>query len=360
MPQPTRIGSTHARVGEVSYGEIEVMPLPTGGVEHVPVVLAQGREEGPCVWVVANIHGSEITGTAVVHTILQRLDCRMLRGTLVVLPTLNPAGMLTGSRTAPYDARDPNRSFPGRRHETEDPYNPSVYEQIASVLFEEIRASADYLLDLHNAHLRSTPYSIRDRVLYRSEAERGEAEQLAERLDGMVRAFGALVINEDLPETYVHKELHRSTAGAALNEARIPAFTAELGANRFVDPAGYEAGVRGVLSVLRWTGLLHDQGEVLQSTHTPYPVRAVDEPRAPASGVVRYLVEPGAHVQADTPLATLSDIWGRPVGDGVVRAEQEGWVVGLSNGSLTYPRQGLASLAVRDEAPLVAPWPNLD
>lgn len=359
MPQPASIGSAWARAGEVSYGEIEVMPLPTGGAERVPVVLAQGREEGPCVWVVANIHGSEITGTAVIHSILQGLDCRVLRGTLVALPTLNPAGMLAGSRTAPYDARDPNRSFPGTRRETEDPYNPSVYEQIASVLFEEIRASADFLLDLHSAQLRSIPYSIRDRVLYRSESERGEAERLAERLDGMVRAFGALVINEDLPTTYVHKELHRSTAGAALNESRVPAFTVELGANRFVDPAGYEAGVRGVLSVLRWTGLLQDQGEVLRSRHTPYPVRAVDEPRAPASGVVRYLVEPGEHVQTGTPVAILSDIWGRPVGDGVVRAEQEGWVVGLSNGSLTYPCQGLASLAIRDNAPLIAPWPDL-
>lgn len=359
MPQPASVGSARARAGKIIYGQIDVLRLPTGGIEFVPVALAQGVEEGPCVWLVANIHGSEITGTAVLHSILRTLDPQTLSGSLVILPTLNPAGMRTASRTPYYDSRDPNRSFPGRRRETEEEYYPSVYEQIAVILFQEIRASADYLIDIHNAQLRSIPYVIRDRVLYRSERDQAEAERLAERLDGMVQAFGALVVNEDLPSTYVSKELHRSTAGATLNEAHIPAFTAELGANRFVDPVGYQAGVRGILSVLRWTGLLRDGGEILQAPRTPHPIRAVDEPRSPASGIVQYLLEPGANVDPGTPIATLSDIWGRPVGEGVVRSEQEGTVLGLTNGSLVYPHQALASLAVRDDEPLVAPWPDL-
>lgn len=358
MPTPRQVGTAKPRSGSVSYGVLEVMDLPTGGMEQLPVVLAQGRADGPCVWLVSNIHGSEITGPAVLHSVLREVRPDRLSGTLVVLPTLNPAALRTSSRTPYYDTRDPNRSFPGRRKAGGEEYFPSVYEQIAARVFDVVRSSAEYLVDVHNAQLRSMPYAIRDRVLYGVDGERAHAEELSERLDGMVRAFGALVVNEDLPEAYVAKELHRSTAGAALNEARIPAFTAELGANQFVDPAGYEAGVRGVLSVLRWTGVLQDGGEVLSPPPMPYPVRSIDHPRAAASGIVRYTKAPGDRVTPGEEIATLSDIWGRPVGEGSVRTEREGWITGLTNGSLAYPHSALATLAVRDDEPLVARWPE--
>lgn len=358
MPQPSSVGTARAEGGRVTYGAVEVLELPTGGVENVPVSLVTGTRDGPCIWLVANIHGAEVTGTAVLHTVLRGLDPTELHGTVVVVSTLNPAGMRTHTRTAYYDDRDPNRSFPGRRRDTGEEYFPSVYEQIAQRVFEEIRASADFLIDIHNAQLRSAPYSIRDRVLYRSELERGEAEGLAQKLDGMVRAFGALIVNEDLPVTYISKELHRSTAGATLNEARIPAFTAELGAHRIVDPRGYETGLSGVLSVLRWAGLLRDGGPILSADQTPYPVRSIDHPRAPRSGIVRHIVAPGDHVLPGVSIATISDIWGRPLGEGEILTDFEGWVTGLSNGSVVYRNSPLCYLAVRDEEPLIAPWPE--
>lgn len=358
MPQPSAVGTARASKNELTYGALEVLDLPTGGKEFLPVALVTGDHDGPCMWLVANIHGAEVTGTAVLHTLLREIDPAQLSGTLVVLPTLNPAGMRAGTRSPYYDERDPNRSFPGRRRDTGEEYFPTVYEQIAQRVFEQIRASADYLIDIHNAQLRSIPYSIRDRVLYRAEAERAGAEKLSDRLDGMVWAFGALVVNEDVPKPYVARELHRSTAGAALNELGIPAMTLELGASRVVDQRGYEAGVRGVRSVLRWAGMLHDGGEALSARHTPYGVRSIDHPRSPGSGIVHPVAQPGDHLHPGDTVARLSDIWGRPIGEGEVRAEHEGWVIGLPNGSLAYRHAPLAYLAVRDDEPLVAPWPE--
>ena len=269
MPTPRAVGTAVPTAGRTTYGTLDVLDLPTGGAEKLPVAVVQGRADGPCVWLVANIHGGEVTGTAVLHSLLQELSPSAVAGTLVVLPTLNPGGMRAGSRTAPYDGRDPNRSFPGRRMQAGEEYFPSVYEQVAARIFEVMRESADCLVDLHNALLRSMPYAIRDRVLYRGERERGDAEGLLTRQAGMVAPFGALVVNEDLPVAYVSKELHRSTAGAALNEARIPAFTAELGGTGYVDPTGYEAGLRGMRSVLRWAGALRDGGELLAPPPAP-------------------------------------------------------------------------------------------
>jgi hypothetical protein len=42
----------------------------------------------------------------------------------------------------------------------------------------------------------------------------------------------------------------------------------------------------------------------------------------------------------------------------VVRAEADGFVVGRSHGIYFYPGQTLFTLAIRDDAPLVAPYPD--
>ena len=56
------VGTATARPGEIVYGELPVLDLPTGGREALPVIIAQGRAEGPTLWLTANIHGAELTG----------------------------------------------------------------------------------------------------------------------------------------------------------------------------------------------------------------------------------------------------------------------------------------------------------
>jgi len=49
---------------------------------------------------------------------------------------------------------------------------------------------------------------------------------------------------------------------------------------------------------------------------------------------------------------------GRPLGEGLLRAEYEGFVMGRSHGIYFYPGQAVLGMAIRDEAPLVAPYPD--
>jgi len=43
----------------------EALTHPTAGTEYLPVVLVQGNEAGPCIWLTAGIHGSEHAGPLV-------------------------------------------------------------------------------------------------------------------------------------------------------------------------------------------------------------------------------------------------------------------------------------------------------
>jgi hypothetical protein len=57
-------------------------------------------------------------------------------------------------------------------------------------------------------------------------------------------------------------------------------------------------------------------------------------------------------------VAELRDIWGRPVGDGVISATEDSWIIGLEDGVLAYPGAAIAHIGLVDEAPLVETWPR--
>ncbi len=357
------IGTATARPGEISYGELPVLDLPTGGSECLPIIIAQGRDaEGPTLWLTANIHGAELTGLPVIHRVVTADLAARLRGTVIAVPSLSPAGLRTMERVPYYSHTDPNRLWPTRRPSREPgAAPPSPYEQIIERVFELIAARGDLAIDLHNAAIRTIPFTIVDRVLYRGEAERLRAEKLGDRLAALAEAFGVSIVREAAAEKYVTQVLHRSVSGSLVNVLGIPALTVELGMTGAVDPAAVEAGVAGVTNALRWAGML--PGDPEPNTACPvvdpgYPTKRDDGARARVSGILAPALAPGDRFQAGQTLATMTDLWGRPLVDSAIPAPGDGWLIGWSNGLAKYAGQNVAALAVRDDAPLVAPHPR--
>ena len=368
------VGTCAARPGEMTFGYLEALQHFDGTTERLPVVIACGRHDGPCLWVTANIHGTEYVGLlAAQHGVTEALAPRLgeLHGTVVAIPTLNPSGLRVGKREPYYDPHtDPNRTFPdaakqhGRPEEEseEDEDSPTPYEIVSGVLFERLAATASYHVDLHAMDLQATPFAIRDHVLYRGEEQRKAADDLSQRIDGLARAFGIPVINEFKAKKYLKSKLHRSTGGAAVHVAGIPSITPELGMGNAVDPGALRAGVAGIHNVLVWAEMLPGETVAIDWIPQPdlgYPVRREPHPRSRIAGVVHKLVQPGDVVRAGDAVAELRDIWGRPLGeDSLLRTEKEGWVLNVRSSVAAYPNRPVMDLAVRDEEPLVEPWPE--
>jgi predicted deacylase len=362
------IGPISSTPGSIQYGRWVALGHPTGHSEFLPIIIAQGKVDGPCLWLTAGIHGPEQAGPLVLYQLITQELVDRMKGTIVAIPALNPAGLRTETRKPYHAPKDPNRLWPdGRPEKPPDPDKepPSSLETAYKRLFEEIEATADYLIDYHCAWTGSISFSFRDRVLYRgdgdAERNKAEAEALAAKQTEMLRAYGHTIVNEFPVEKYIEEKLHRSTSAAALLLAKIPAFTVELGTGHMPDPAIVAASAAGTRNVMRWAGMLDGDPEAIDRIKVVdpgFPVRRRRTPRVDLACIVHHLVEPGDMVEAGDPVAELRDVWGRPIGDSLLRSEYDGFVMGRSHGIYYYPGDAVLGMAIRDDAPLVAPYPE--
>jgi len=368
MSKSITLGTAISKPGTIQYGRWDALSHPTGHTEFLPVVIAQGKADGPCLWLTAGIHGPEQGGPSVIYTLMTPDLVERLRGTVVAIPALNPAGLRTMKREPYHAPTDPNRLWPDGKPEgppDPDKTSPSSLEVAYQRLFEKVLSSADYLIDYHNASTGSISFAIRDRVMYRADQDtdrhKAKAEVLAGQLDEMLRAYGHSTINEFQTEKYIEKKLHRSTSGAALLLGHIPAFTAELGTGHMPDPAIVAASAAGTRNVMRWAGMLDGDTEPIEGIKVCNPdfaVRRRRTPRAKEACIALHLVKSGDLIKAGDPVARVLDVWGRPLGDGLLRAEHDGFVIGRSQGIYFYPGDAVLAMAIRDDAPLVGPYPE--
>ncbi|MDB9233194.1 succinylglutamate desuccinylase/aspartoacylase family protein [Halorubrum ezzemoulense] len=372
------VGSASAEPGTLDRGWLTVGDLPTGGTERLPVAVANGAADGPTLWLTGGVHGDEATGVAVVQDAAATFGDRLadLAGVVVAVPVVSPAGLRRNARETYYADEDPNRHFPDADAESARP--PKLQERIDARLYAAITgessvegnefsvdavgtdATADALIDCHTAGVGSEPFAIRDRVLYGDRRNEAEAAALSENLGRLVEAFGLPVVREYPAAEYVEENLQRSTAGAVLNEAGIPAFTAELGAHSVVDDALLDAGVAGVVGVAVELGLLD---EVPESASEPgvgvapapveFPVRRFRGPTTDISGLVRHRVAAGDAFDEGDVLASVVDAAGAE--RGTVEADRDGYVLGRAEGLAVYEGDAIGSLAVRDAGDLVVP-----
>lgn len=383
-----QLGTAEAEPGELARGWLSVTDLPTGGAERLPVVIANGEEDGPTLWLTGGVHGDEATGVAVAQDAMREDLPERLAGAVVCVPVVSPAGLRCNARHTYYDDEDPNRHFPGIDGDGADGDSngdgndasrpPNVQERIDERLYRAIvdgridadeesdetdpAVAADALIDLHTAGVGSEPFAIRDRVLYGEQRDEAEAEALADDLAAIVEAFGFPVLTEYPAEEYLDQQLQQSTAGAVLNKGGVPAFTVELGAHSVVEEDTRAGGVAGVYGVMTELGMLaagdvpddvSDPGADVPDSPVDFPVRRYRGPYTDTPGLVRHRVSAGDVVEEGDVIADVVS----PTGTqrDTVAVDHDGYVIGRKEGLAAYEGDAVASMAVRDENDLVVP-----
>jgi predicted deacylase len=206
------------------------------------------------------------------------------------------------------------------------------------------------------------PYAIIDRIFYKDESDKEKAQSLGLKQNEMVRAFDNVLITAEFPASkYLKLKYYRTFSGATLNSLRIPAFTVELGAHAVIYPDIVAGSVKAIRNVLRWAGMLNGPKEEITEFSVSQPserLRRCEHPRAKHSGILRFLVDPGERVSKGQPIAQVTDIFGRPIGDGYIRTDHDGYMIALRNKMTVYPNEVIAEMGIKDEEPLIAPIPS--
>ncbi len=271
----------------IQPGERITVALPTPEIYtcapiYIPIHILHGKKQGPTLLVCGAIHGDEINGVAIIQRFLKLRMLHSIRGTLIVIPTMNIYGMITMSRNLP-DRRDLEGSFPGSK-------TGSFASRLANLLTEEIFQHITHCIDLHTGepHIAKFPQII-------TSTENLESKQLAYH-------FKAPVILNTQDSKGLLWLLHKEPTS-------IPTIIYETGEALRLDFRGIHLGVRGIVRVMKNIGMLTSS---IKGAKIPSSILIDSETwvRAPSSGLCEVFHKLGTFVKKGTRLAKIFDPFG--------------------------------------------------
>ncbi len=258
---------------------------PVGQPWLVPVVVIKGAAPGPRLLLTAGIHGDELNGIAVLHRLAETIDPSRLAGTLVMVPGLNPPGLMQSSRGFTPDwtrsAANLNREMPGKE-------GGSAVADFAGRLWNRLlRPNADTAVDLHTQS-RGTAYMMY--VFASSPRTRRMAELVA-------------------PDIIKMDKGDKGTVENTLTDDGVPAITLELGRPESFDDVMIARAEAGLTNLMRELKML--PGKVNPPPASLFVANDIAAVRATRAGWARLLLPLGASVKKDQPLAEIRDSFGR-------------------------------------------------
>ncbi|MEM6593719.1 MAG: M14 family metallopeptidase [Pseudomonadota bacterium] len=299
------VGTATAAPGQAVRGAIPTGTL-AGGIDiDIPVLVINGTGSGPTFWVNAAIHGDEPEGPLACALAARRIDAAKLRGTVVMVPCVNPLAFSAAERGNPIDTftYDMNRIYPGSA-------TGYFSDRVADAHWQAMKNVADFEISIHSGGA----HSFLDKAIFVD--ERPESVELAM---AMGEGWGCIMSNF-------------TTSGspmAAMNQAGKIGITVELGGRSYTAPERFryvaEELAKSILNICY-------HYDMLDGTAT-YPKDATKGSQvallAPASGI--FLPEEGVDfltmMQAGDKIARIINIFGDEVG--ALHAPADGMFFGL-------------------------------
>jgi hypothetical protein len=287
--------------------------------------------------VTANLHGDECTGIGAVYQLVDCLPELLRCGTVHLYPSLNPEGLLQGSRELPVIQADLNRAFPGRA--TGDRAARHAWRLWRDILSRQ----PSVVIDLHTDSNAAIPYAIVDRVVRGANLRR-----LSARCQELAAASGLTVLAEYPRDQYLRYRLDRSLPGALVNNQGIPAVTLEVGPRRYMSLGSIELSTRCTLGILTAAGMLSAPAPQHPSSVLGGPWRRASGPSVTAEGVFVPLVRPGQWLASGDAIGTVRAL------DGKIRQRmllrKPSFIVSMSERAWVRPGQACFTLGIADRA----------
>jgi hypothetical protein len=294
MRAPLKIRDLTAAPGEKTRGWLTIGETPAGPLQ-VPLVLINGRADGPVICFTAGVHAAEYAPIDAVMRLLQGIQPDVLRGAIIGVPVSNMrmfehrAGFVS-----PLDGLNLNRIAPGR-------HDGSISEILADVLLREVIGAAQYHIDFHAGDLGEMLFPFAGYALtgHRDLDEKGEA---------LARAFTPRLISLATDGSTIPPFAGSLNHSASRNG--VVSILAECGGNGTLDEADVRTHMEGAYKVLRHLGML-DGGAPTNGPRIAARDRVVV--RASRSGLLRLGVHIGDEIAAGQEVAEICNVFGEVV-----------------------------------------------
>lgn len=260
--------------------ELEAAKLYTDSPLSIPIEVLHGASPGPVLMINAAIHGDELNGVEIIRQLLNTLDEKKLKGTVIAVPIVNVFGFIHKSRYLP-DRRDLNRCFPGSE-------KGSLASRMAHTFFSQVAERCDYILDLHTGAIHRTN-------LPQIRADLSNSETLR-----IAQAFATPVI--------IDSPLRDGSLRSEAEKQQIPVLTYEAGEALRFDPIAINAGIIGIKRVMQSIGMLRPGRKKIPNSII---AKSTSWLRAEADGILRTLVSLGDKVEKGQVLAYINSPLGK-------------------------------------------------
>jgi uncharacterized protein len=272
--------------GFLTIGETASGPL------LVPVVIINGRNDGPILALTAGVHATEYAPIDAVMRTVQSLDPERLSGAVIAVPVVNMRMFESRSGfVSPLDGLNLNKVSGGRR-------DGSISEILARVVLEEIIGRAGYHIDLHAGDFGEML------LPFVGCATTGRPE-LDESAEALARLYSPGLISISTPGGSI-PPFADGIVHAASRQGVVSLF-AESGGNGTLDQADVRVHLDGIRHVMQ-------QLRMLEGTPPAIGERLVARDRvvvrATRAGLVRLNVRIGDRIDAGQEVAEIVSVFG--------------------------------------------------
>ena len=174
-----------------------------GNPIRVPIIVAKGRACEKVFGLTAAVHGNELNGIRVVQELMQHIDVKTLKGTLVACPLVNIPGYENNRRQL-LEGIDLNRIMPGNAR-------GNVAQVYAHRLSERLLSHFDFSIDLHTASFGRV-----NSLYVRADFDNAEAKEMA-RLQAP-----DIILNSDASDGTLRAQVSKNPASAITLEVGDP------------------------------------------------------------------------------------------------------------------------------------------
>jgi len=275
-----------AKPGEKSLGFLDVGTTSVN-TYRIPVAVINGTEEGKTLCLIGGTHGTEFASIEAVIRIVQNLNPKEMKGTVLAVTVLNgPQFEHRSAFLSPFDQLNQNRQFPGNPEGT-------LSQRTAHVVFSEMVSKADALIDCHGGDITE---DIDDMVIVQLGPNKEANKTAAE----MASCF---------PTKYVvtHKpgEIGGSS-GVATEKYGIPCITSEAGTPYPVRERHVRFHYDGIMNNLKYFGIIPGKPQMVQPTMNPVRYRF----KTNLGGIWHPYVDLAQMVSKGQEVGNISDLFG--------------------------------------------------